>query len=107
MPSINPRKSMDSINPFSQSMGTDKDPTHLDLNTSGKWFKQPAGSDGDGLLAVHRRKRTRKHKNRTENIDGDSNVIESPKMKSNKLVSFSAERKMNGTIKPTANKHVR
>lgn len=102
---------MDSVNPFSQSTGCDKDTTHMDLNASGKWFKQPNGSDGDGLLDVHRRKRTRKHKNkdkiRTESTEGDSSVSESPKMKSTKFVSVSAERKMNGTNQGTANKHVR
>lgn len=92
-------------------MDTDKDPTHIDLNTSGKWFKQPNGSNEDGLLDVHRRKRTRKHKNkdknRTESTEGDSSVSESPKIKSTKPVIVSAERKINGTNKTTANKHVR
>lgn len=105
-----PHKSKDSVNPFSQSMGsTDKCPTHMDLNASGKSSAQPTGSDGDGLLDVHRRKRTRKHKNknRTECHEGDSSVSESPKMKSTKLVSVSVVRKVNGTNKPTVNKHVR
>lgn len=104
-----PHKSIDSVNPFSQPIGTDKRPTHMDLNASGKLAAQATGSDGDGLLDVHRRKRTRKHKtkNRTESHEGDSSVSESPKMKSTKLVSVCAVRKVNGTSKPTVNKHVR
>lgn len=106
--SDNQRKSMDSFNPFSEPKNTD-----MDLNDSEKCLKPPNANDGDGLLDVHRRKRTRKHKNskdktRTDNNGGDSTVSElSPKIKNSKLINVIGVGKMNGTNKPTANKHVR